>query len=122
MHRRGEVRQTTSRLGEPGRRTGCQDSGGVGLAGRAGGRMSESELERGEAAWEEQRGVRILIDEQSSEGAPNRIERAKSQRGCAPATILQLSGDCYPLSQKIGRYVGTSVSSLTRNLNQKSKG
>jgi hypothetical protein len=33
-------------------------------------------------------------------------------------SLLGLSGDCYPLSQKIGRYVGTSVSS---NLNQKSK-
>lgn len=56
------MRQKTSRSGEPGRRTGCQDSGGVGLAGRAGDRMSERVLERAEAAWEEQRGQRILIE------------------------------------------------------------
>jgi hypothetical protein len=49
--------RTTSRLGEPGRRTGCQDSGGVGLAGRVGDRMSERVLERAGAAWEEQRGA-----------------------------------------------------------------
>lgn len=37
------------------------------LAGRAGDRLSERVLERAGAAWEEQRELRILIDEQSGE-------------------------------------------------------
>jgi hypothetical protein len=45
-----------------------------------------------------------------------------AEHGCTLCKyIFDGSGDCYSLSQKIGRYVGTRVSSLTRNLNQKSK-
>ena len=47
------------------------------FAGRAGDRLSERLLERAGAAWEEQRGQRILIDEQSGEAPPNPKEAAR---------------------------------------------